>query len=142
MIVPDVGLLVYTLNRGSPQCIRACEWRRTLLNGDEPVGLTWLTVVGVIRISTNPRIFRSPLSLLDVIANVDEWFAQPVVSTLEPGARHWSIMRTLLAETGRGGNLTTDAHLTALCIERGATLHRADGDCARFRALRCENPLR
>ena len=142
MIVPDINLLVYTLNRDSPQCLRACEWWRTLLNGDEPVGLTWVTVMGVVRVSTNPRIFRSPLALLDVIANVDEWFAQPVVSTLEPGARHWSIMRTLLAEAGRGGNLTTDAHLAALCIERGATLHSADGDFARFRGLRYENPLR
>ena len=71
MIVPDVNLLVYTLNRDSPQCTRAREWWRRLLNGDEPVGLTWVTVMGVVRISTNPRIFRSPLALVDVLANVD-----------------------------------------------------------------------
>ena len=40
MIVPDVSLLVYTLNQDSPQHARAREWWRTLLNGDEPVGLT------------------------------------------------------------------------------------------------------
>ena len=88
MIVPDVGLLVYTVNRDSPQCIRACEWWRTLLNGDAPVGLTWLTVTGVVHMNANPQIFRAPLALPDVIANVDEWFAQPVGCTLEPGARH------------------------------------------------------
>jgi len=142
VIVPDVNLLVHTLNRDSPQCARAGDWWRKLLNGDEPVGLPWSTVVGVVRISTNPRIFPSPIALVDVLENVDEWFAQPVVSSIEPGAQHWSIMRRLLAEAGRGGNLTTDAHLAALCIERGATLHSADGDFMRFRGLRYENPLR
>ncbi|WP_373065187.1 type II toxin-antitoxin system VapC family toxin [Gemmatimonas sp.] len=142
MIVPDVNLLVHTLNRDSPQCARAGEWWRELLNGDEPVGLPWITVVGVVRISTNPRIFPSPIALVEVLENVDEWFAQPVVSSIEPGTEHWSIMRRLLAEAGRGGNLTTDAHLAALCIERGATLHSADGDFMRFRGLRYENPLR
>jgi len=142
VIVPDVNLLVHTLNRDSPQCDRAGDWWRKLLNGDEPVGLPWSTVVGVVRISTNPRIFPSPIALVDVLENVDEWFAQPVVSSIEPGAQHWSIMRRLLAEAGRGGNLTTDAHLAALCIERGATLHSADGDFMRFRGLRYENPLR
>lgn len=38
-------------------------------------------------------------------------------------------------------NLTTDAHLAATCIERGATLHSADNDFARFRTLRWVNPL-
>ena len=142
MIVPDVNMLVHTLNRDSPQCVRAGGWWRSLLNGDEPVGLPWITVVGVVRICTNPRIFPSPLALVDVLENVDEWFAQPVVSTIDPGAQHWRIMRRLLAEAGRGGNLTTDAHLAALCIERGATLHSADGDFTRFRGLRYENPLR
>ena len=142
MIVPDVNLLVYTLNRDSPQCTRARDWWRTLLNGDEPVGLTWVTVMGVVRISTNPRIFRSPLALVDVLENVDDWFAQPVVSVLEPGARHWAVMRTLLAEAGRGSNLTTDAHLAALCIERGATGHDIDRDFARFCGLRHQNPFR
>ncbi len=80
--------------------------------------------------------------MVDVLVNVDEWFAQLVVSTLEPGAQHLVIMRRLLAEAGRGGNLTTDAHLAALCVDRGATLHSADGDVTRFRGLRCENPLR
>jgi hypothetical protein len=47
----------------------------------------------------------------------------------------------MLDAAGRGANLTTDAHLAALCIERGATLHSADNDFARFRRLDWVNPL-
>ena len=39
------------------------------------------------------------------------------------------------------GNLTTDAHLAALAIGRGATLVSCDNDFARFGDLRLENPL-
>jgi hypothetical protein len=34
-----------------------------------------------------------------------------------------------------------DAHLAALAIEHGLTLHSTDGDFARFPGLKWENPL-
>ena len=37
--------------------------------------------------------------------------------------------------------LVADAHLAALAIEHGLTLCSADGDFARFKGLRWENPL-
>ncbi len=83
----------------------------------------------------------SALSVSRSIGVVDEWLENRLVSVVEPAAGHWSIMRELLLEAGRGANLTTDAHLAALCIERGATLHSADDDL-RFRGLRWVNPLR
>src|SRR5262245_42865785 len=112
-----------------------------VLNGDELVGLPWTSVMGFVRISTNSRVFTTPLTVKLAIAVVDEWLANRTVTMVEPGASHWTIMRDLLMDAGRGGNLTTDAHLAALCIERGATLHTADGDFSRFRGLRWVNPL-
>jgi predicted nucleic acid-binding protein len=38
-------------------------------------------------------------------------------------------------------NLVPDAHLAALAIEHGLILCSTDGDFARFRPLRWENPL-
>ena len=132
MIVPDVNLLVHTLNRDSPQCARAGDWWRKLLNGDEPVGLAWSTVVGVVRISTNPRIFPSPIALVDVLENVDEWFAQPVVSSIEPGAQHWSIMRRLLAEAGRG--IVDELGRHEVVVLLFGLQHRGDGNGVGFGA--------
>jgi predicted nucleic acid-binding protein len=44
-------------------------------------------------------------------------------------------------ELGTAGDLTTDAQLAALAMERQAELHSNDVDFARFCGLRWVNPL-
>ena len=61
--------------------------------------------------------------------------------TLREKDEHWDVLRSLLADSGAAGNLTTDAHLAALTITHGAVLVSFDGDFARFKGLRWENPL-
>lgn len=142
MIVPDVNLLVYAVHQESAQHTAAKQWLDELLNGDEPVGFAWTVITGFIRVATNPRVVTGqPMTLGRAIDLMELWLSRPMVSTIEPGPQHWRILRELLHAAGRGGNLTTDAHLAALCVERGATLHSADGDFQRFRGLRYENPL-
>ena len=141
MIIPDTNLLVYATYKESPHHAKASRWLEGILSGDEPVGLPWTSVLGFLRVSTNARIVTMPLKIDVAIATVSEWFNRRVVSAVEPGADHWRVFSTLLSEAGRGANLATDAHLAALCIERGATLHTADGDFSRFRGLRWANPL-
>ena len=142
MIVPDVNLLLYALNQDAPQHRRAAAWLDGMLGGDEPVGLAWFVIVGFVRIATNPRVFPRPMRVDESLSVVDGWLAQRAVSVVEPTPGHWDVLSTLLRESGTAGNLTNDAHLAALCIERGATLHSADGDFSRFRGLRWVNPLR
>ncbi|MEO7358965.1 MAG: type II toxin-antitoxin system VapC family toxin [Gemmatimonadaceae bacterium] len=141
MIVPDVNLLLYAVHQQSPQHIRAAAWLESLLNSDEPVGLPWAVSLGFIRLITNPRVFASALAVETALKIVDGWQARRVVLSVAPGEQHWRIMRALLTESGTAGNLTSDAHLAAICIERGATLHSADADFGRFRGLRWVNPL-
>ena len=73
--------------------------------------------------------------------HVESWFERPMVRTIDPGPRHMELAFGFLRAEGKGGNLTTDAHLAALAIEAGATLHTADTDFLRFRGLRWKNPL-
>lgn len=141
MIVPDVNLLVYAVHQESPEHDRARRWLDELLTGDEPVGLPWVVLLGFTRITTNARIMSAPWPVRDAVALVDTWLAQPVVTVIDPTPRHWQRLSQLLATAGRRANLTTNAHLAALCIERGVTLHSADNDFARFRTLRWVNPL-
>ena len=142
MIVPDTNLLVYAVHGDSPEHPRASRWLDELLTGDELVGLPWVVVLGFVRLTTNRQIMPKPWPVADALALVDQWYAQRVVSAIEPGDSHWRILRALLSESCRGGNLTNDVHLAALCIERGATLHSADADFARFKSLQWVNPLR
>ena len=141
MIVPDINLLLYALHTASPQHERAARWLEQLLNGDEPVGLPWPVSIGFLRIITNHRVFAEPLDVDSALGIVDAWHARRIVVPINPGDQHWRILQTLLSESGAAGNLTSDAHLAALCTERGATLHSADSDFGRFRGLRWLNPL-
>ncbi|MDA8067891.1 MAG: hypothetical protein M0T77_04670 [Actinomycetota bacterium] len=52
------------------------------------------------------------------------------------------MLRELLAATGTGGNLVTDAHLAALAIKHGAELNSRDAGFSRFPGLQWRDPLR
>jgi toxin-antitoxin system PIN domain toxin len=141
VIVPDVNLLVYAVHQESPEHLRARPWLDALLAGDEPVGFPWVVLMGFVRITTNPRVMHAPWSVDEAVTLVDQWLAQPASTVIDPTGEHWRILSRLLREGGRGASLTTDTHLAALCIERGAVLHSADNDFARFKSLRWVNPL-
>lgn len=91
-------------------------------------------------ISTNPRIFETPLSAAEAIAIVSSWLARPAVSILETGEQCWEILRALLVEAQISGPLVMDAFLAALALENGATLVTTDRDFSRFPKLRLSNP--
>lgn len=141
MKLVDLNLLLYAVNRDSPQHAAARTWVEDILSGDEVVALPWVVLLGFLRISTNPRIMSRPLSPAQALEIVDDWLAQPTVRPLLPTEEHWRILRALLIESGTAGNLTTDAHLAALAIEHGCELCSTDSDFARFSKLRWVNPL-
>jgi predicted nucleic acid-binding protein len=84
---------------------------------------------------------RRPLAPGAALADVDAWLQQPCVETVAPGERHWPILRRLLKATGSAGNLTSDAHIAALALERGAAVCSTDHDFARFPCIRHVNLL-
>ena len=65
----------------------------------------------------------------------------PAVLLLETGPQHWEIMSKVLGQAGTAGNLTMDAHLAALAVEHGGTVHSCDADFRRLPGLRLVNPL-
>jgi hypothetical protein len=139
--LPDTNLLLYAIDEGSPDHVRAKSWLEQTMSGTEEVGLAWLALLGFIRISTNPTALERPLSPSQAIDFVDEWLARPVASIVEPTFQHAEVLRRLLESVGTGGNLTSDAHLAALAIEHGAELCSHDTDFARFEGLRWTDPL-
>ncbi len=141
MIVPDVNVLVHAYNSESRVHAAARAWWESLLNGSRPVGLPWVTILGFIRVATHPRVLERPLSPQAACAPARAWLERPLVAILHPGERHAEILFGLLDRLGTGGNLTTDAHLAALCIEHQAELHSTDADFSRFSGLRWKNPL-
>jgi len=139
--LPDVNLLLYAYDSDSPRHVAAREWLEETLSGAETVALSWAVMIGFVRISTNPVAFARPWDASAALDVVDEWLAQPVATVVHPTDRHSAVLRELLTPLGAAGNLTSDAHLAALAIEHGATLHSCDNDFSRFSGLCWVDPL-
>lgn len=141
MILVDVNLLLNAYNRDFPDHGVTRAWWEGVVNGQEPIGLAWVTILGFIRIMTNPRAMPNPMTVGEAVSSVESWLEFPTVDLIEPGPRHPEILFRLLRQVGVAGNLTTDAHLAALAIEYQARLASTDADFARFAGLRWVNPL-
>ena len=141
MIIPDVNLLLYAYDSDSLRHKEARAWWEGLMQGSSAVGLSWVAILGFIRISTNPRIFANPLEVNRACNHVRSWLATPRVVIVHPGERHADVLFSLLDKVGSAANLTTDAHFAALAIEHQAELHSTDADMARFPGLKWVNPL-
>lgn len=141
MIIVDLNLLLYAINRDAPHHEAARAWWESCLSGDGPVGLAWIVILGFLRITTHPAVLPRPLAPERALAIIDDWLAQPPIRVVFPTERHWGILKELLVSSGTAGNLTSDAHLAALAIEHGARLCSTDSDFSRYASLRWMNPL-
>jgi len=140
LIIPDVNVLLNAYDRDSRFHKAVAGWWEEVLGGPAAIGLPWVSILGFIRLITNPRIYASPTTPSQAIRVAKSWLAQPNVEIVSPGNRHADIVFGLLESAGVAGNLTTDAHLAALAIEHGAQLASTDNDFARFPKLRWFNP--
>lgn len=141
MILVDANLLVYAHVRSFPQHDRARAWLDGQLNRGSRVGLPWPSLLGFLRLVTNPRVFQRPEPMSEAWRQVEAWLAVDAVWIPQPTERHAGVLGPLLAASGARANLVPDAHLAALAIEHGLQLCSADGDFGRFADLRWLNPL-
>lgn len=105
------------------------------------VGLPWPSLLGFLRIVTNPRVYEPAAGLKEAWRQINEWLEAPQAWIPLPTERHADVLGVLLAGETRF-DLVPDIHLAALAIEHGLTLCSTDGDFARFDGLSWENPLR
>lgn len=141
MILPDINLLVYAVDANSPFHSQARRWWNEVLSSDQPVGLCYPSLLGFVRLTTNRRVFQSPLDVGQALDIAESWLEQPNTRLLAPTGRHWPILSGLLQSAPGGANLTTDAHIAAYAIEHGYMLYSNDSDFGRFEELRWKNPL-
>lgn len=141
MILIDTNLLIYAVNLDAPHHNRARTWLEQTLSGAEHVGIPWICLLAFLRITTRPGILSHPLTVEQATDFVESWLRQPFVEAVSPGGGHWPILRHLLHAAGTAGNLTSDLHLAAMAIERGAPICSADYDFRRFAGIDHINPL-
>ena len=141
MILVDANLLIYAVDSDSPHHFRARSWLEDALSGGETVGFPWMVLLAFLRVTTRASILVRPLEPGAALKYVDSWLDQPIAEAVAPGRNHWPGLQGLLQATGTGGNLTSDAHVAALAVERGAVVYSADNDFKRFPGVEHVNPL-
>jgi toxin-antitoxin system PIN domain toxin len=141
VILVDANLLVYAANRAAPEHDAARDWLDGRLSGTARVGLPWQALLAFVRLVTNPAVLRKAVSVTDAWRQVEDWLSAEAAWVPVPSERHAEVLGELLRLRHMTSRLVPDAHLAALAIEHGLTLCSTDGDFAKFRGLRWENPL-
>ena len=141
MILPDANLLLYAYDQSSPFHPKAAAWCENIMSRSGPVILLPVVVFGFVRISTHPRIFTNPLSVVEASAHVRSWLARKQVRLHDMLPDDVETALALLESAGTAGNLTTDAQIAAVALRLDAEVHTADLNFGRFARVRFSNPL-
>jgi toxin-antitoxin system PIN domain toxin len=137
----DTNILVYAHVAAFEQHFGARTWLDGKLQGFEPLGIPWPSLLGFLRIVSNPRVFERPEPLKAAWQQVLEWLDCRSVWIPRPTERHREILDRLFGSTNLRASHVPDAHLASLAIEHGLILCSTDSDFSRFTELRWEDPL-
>jgi hypothetical protein len=135
MILADVNVLIYAFRKDVTQHAVCRRWLAGVIEGDARFGVSPAALSAVVRITTNPRAFKTPSPVDEAFGFCDDLIGQPHAQLVEPGERHWDIFKRLCVETDAAGVRVTDAWFAALAIEWGCEWITFDRDFARFPGL-------
>ncbi|MEU6859479.1 type II toxin-antitoxin system VapC family toxin [Glycomyces sp. NPDC046736] len=143
MFLVDVNVLIYAVDEDQPRHATAVAWLDHQMNGrGKTVGLPWETLLGFMRIMTNPRARSEPYTAGEAWDQVEAWLASPAVWIPIPGPGHRNILGQIMSTEKPTSKLIPDAHLVALAIEHGLTIASADTGFGGFAAVRWIDPTR
>ena len=63
MVLRDVNVLVYAHRQDSPHHRQYYRWLETLVNSDDPYGVSDLVLSDFLRVVTHPDVFNPPSSM-------------------------------------------------------------------------------
>ncbi|HLI58370.1 MAG TPA: TA system VapC family ribonuclease toxin [Solirubrobacteraceae bacterium] len=141
MILPDVNVLVYAFRRERREHAKYADWLQAA-RAQGRLALVETVLLGVIRVSTNPRAFADPAPTGRALAFVEELRATPGARHLAPTGATWDCLRRLVERDRQvRGRLIPDAWLAALAISHGARVATADRGFGRFPGLDFFDPI-
>jgi toxin-antitoxin system PIN domain toxin len=135
LLIPDVNLILNASLDDWPFHASARGWFEDAQAGNETVGIPDFILVAVVRISTNPRVLRAPLSIEQALGICDAWRAIPQFRALNDGPRRWQTFRDLTSRVNVTGPAVTDAYIAALAMHHNATLVTFDRGFSRYPGL-------
>ena len=117
----DANILLYAYDSDSAQHATCLTWLEAALNDEESVALPWQTILAFVRIATNARAVRRPLTGAEACAIVGSWLQRPNVVILDAGERFWEIFEGQVVEAQVSGPLVTGQAAAVAGAEGDAT---------------------
>jgi superoxide dismutase len=73
MILPDVNVLIYAFRQDVPQHAVCRPWLDDVVRSDTRFGVSPLVLSAVVRITTNPRAYRTPSAIDEAFGSFDSF---------------------------------------------------------------------
>ena len=137
----DANILIYADNVDDPVHAEARALIDRLSAGPDLFYLFWPTIFAYLRIVTNPRILRDPITPTEAVRNVDGILSLPHVVAPGEGDGFWQAYLMSGGASVRG-DAVPDAHLAALMRANGVrVLYTRDTRFRRFDFLDVRSPF-
>jgi uncharacterized protein len=134
MLLPDVNVLLAAFRGDHDHHRPARAFLEGARSGSHVLGLSDVSLVSVVRLATNPRVFVRPDTVEAVLEYLDVLLEAPS-QLIRAGATHWPRFTRLCRDLRLRGNLVPDAYLAALALEQGAELITFDRGFGRYSGL-------
>jgi len=142
MILPDVNVLVYAFHADAADHARYRPWLLDVVNGPTELALTDATLIGFVRLVTNPRVFEDPAPIGEAVGFASHLTQARGARWLASTAAAWDRFEAIASSDRQvRANLVPDAWLAALAISNGCRLATADRGFARFDGLDWFDPV-
>ena len=142
MIAVETNILVYAHRQELPQHSAASQCVRSLMESGLPWAIPWPCAHEFVGVVTNRRIFKTPSTLDEVLAQLDAWRSAPWFVFLPEAGDHLIHLADVLSSSGATGGAIHDAKIAAICLGHDVDeLWSVDRDFRKFPGLRIVNPL-
>ncbi len=143
MFVVDTNILVYAADEDSAFHSRCYEQLQEWRGQASAWFATWGIFYEFLRVSTHPRVFRTPWSAEQAWNFVDAVLASPGLGILTATERHATVAAQVINEIPHlRGNLMHDAQTAVLMREHGIKrIYTRDTDFHRFPFLDPADPV-
>lgn len=144
MLVFDTNVLVHAADEGSEHHRPCRGWIEEAIRDPSPSFLTWNVCYEFLRVSTHPRVFRTPWTPPEARSFIGRVLTSPGFSLLLPTRRHAAVLEQTVKELPDiRGNQMHDMHTAVLMREHGVSrICTRDTDFHRFPFLTVVDPLR
>lgn len=142
LYLPDINILIYAKMTSMPEHRAAFAWLNGTLNDpNATLLLCETTMLSFLRITTNTKVFKPPLSYSEAISFTSELMERTSVLIYQPSADHFIEVAEFMKKHSFGGNLAMDAHLAVVAMNTGAVVVTRDDDFAKVPYLKTLNPI-